>query len=170
MRAVAAVLGFFLALGSPGLASADASASCKTAHARYAMMGAPGFTAGFRPQPRHEGWQSDAAFFIHSDQSRKTFWFLFDGGTARYINLISTTDVTVPGWSPPPPEGGVRPLGSMHYMAADADLKFSLEIPRQATPAPTYVLLPDLSEKLRYGQAGPDQEDAPVAFFKLVGC
>jgi hypothetical protein len=27
---------------------------------------------------------TDVAVFVHSDHSRKTYWFLFDAGTARY--------------------------------------------------------------------------------------
>jgi hypothetical protein len=171
MRAIIATAALAL-LAIPGLAAASAAAptNCKAAGARYEMMGAPGLTAGFRPMASHTGWLTDVAFFVHSDHSKKTFWFLFDAGTARYINLISTTDVTQTSWTPPPPDGGDRALGEMHYMAADAALKFSLELPRQTTTPPAYILLPDLSEKLRYGQAGGDREDVPVAFFKLKGC
>jgi hypothetical protein len=43
------------------------------------------------------------------------YWFLFDEGSARYINLISTTDVTLKGWEPPMDAKGGRPLGEMHY-------------------------------------------------------
>lgn len=170
-RVAASILGILL---TPTLATAKIApslpANCTTAHARYEMMGAPGFTAGFRPEPKRPGWLTDVAFFVRSDQSKKTFWFLFDVGTARYINLISTTDATAPDWAPPPPDGGARPLGEMHFMAADAALKFSLDLPRQSAAAPVYILLPDLSEKLRYGQKGLDQEEAPTAFFKLTGC
>lgn len=150
--------------------SSAATTNCSAASARYEMMGAPGFTAGFRPTSNYPGWLTDVAFFVHSDHSKRTFWFLFDAGTARYINLISTTDVADASWTPPPHDGGDRPLGEMHYMAADSNLKFSLTLPRQTSPAPTYILLPDLSERLRYGQAGSAKEDVPVAFFKLTGC
>ncbi len=170
MRAVLAVLGFFLAFGAPAMASADAPTGCKTATARYEMMGAPGFTAGFLPQAEHQGWQTDTAFFVRSAASGKSFWFLFDRGSARYINMISTTDVTAPGWAPPSPDGGVRPLGEMHYLAADRALTFDPELPRQDAPAPTYVLLPDLAQTLWHGQRNGAKEEAPTAFFKLVSC
>ena len=143
---------------------------CPTERARYELMGAPGFTAGFRPEPKRPGWPTDVSFFVRSAASGKTFWFLFDRGTARYVNMISTTDVTAPGWAPPDPDGGVRPLGDMHYLAADAALKFDPLAPRQGAPAPAYVLLPDLAEKLWYGQRDGAKEAAPTAFFKFKDC
>ena len=170
MRAMVGVLGLFLALGAPSLASADPAPGCKTANARYEMMGTPGFTAGFLPQPKRQEWPTNVAFFVRSAQSGKTFWFLFDAGTARYVSLISTTDVTAPNWTPPDPDGGSRPLRDMNYLATDAALKFSLDLPRADAPAPAYVLLPDLAETLWYGQRDGAKEDAPTAFFKRVGC
>jgi hypothetical protein len=171
MRALIATAAL-AALSIAGFAATSwaAPTNCKVANARYEMMGAPGLTAGFRPVGNHPGWLTNVAFFVHSDQSKRTFWFLFDAGTARYITLISTTDVSAQGWTPPPPDGGDHPLGSMHYMGADSNLRFSMTLPRHTTPAPTYILLPDLSEKLRYGQAGAAKEDVPVASFKLKGC
>ena len=163
---VVAVIALALALSSAAL---DAP-SCPIEKARYELMGAPGFTAGFRPEAKRAGWPSDVAFFVRSAASGKTFWFLFDAGTARYVNMISTTDVTAPGWAPPDPDGGVRPLGDMHYLAADLALTFDPLLPRQGAPAPAYVLLPDLAEKLWYGQRDGAKEAAPTAFFKFKDC
>lgn len=108
-RVIAGVMSLFAALGAPALASAAAPPACPTAKARYQLMDAPGFTAGFLAQPSHEGWLTDVAFFVRSAPSGKTYWFLFDRGSARYINMISTTDVTAPGWTPPDADGGPRP-------------------------------------------------------------
>jgi hypothetical protein len=58
----------------------------------------------------------------------------------------------------------------MHYLAADQALRFSPDLPSAAAPAPAFVLLPDLSDRLWHGQSGPFKEDVPTAFFKLVGC
>jgi len=167
-RFMAAVVGFMLMIGSSPLAVAGSA--CATGHARYDLMGAPGFTAGFVAQAPRRGWLTDAALFVHSAASGKTFWFLFDQGSARYVNLISTTDVTVPGWAPPSPDGGERPLRDMHYLAADSGLRFDAVPPRATAVAPTYILLPDLSETLWYGQKDGAKEAAPTAFFKLTAC
>jgi hypothetical protein len=169
-RITAGAMTLLLAFSLADAASAAPAVGCKTARARYEMMGAPGFTAGFRPEPKRPGWLTDVSFFLRSAQTGKTFWFLFDEGSARYVNMISTTDVTAPGWAPPDPDGGARPLGEMHYLAADAALKFDPRLPRQDAPAPTYVLLPDLAETLWYRQRDGAKEAAPTAFLKLVGC
>lgn len=149
---------------------ASAAETCKTATARYRMIDWPGFTARFIPVGKREGWLTDVALEVRSRQSGRDYWFLFDGGTARYINMISTTNVERPGWTPPPPDGGERPLREMHYMATDAALRFDIDMPKAAKPAPAYILLPDLAEILHYGQRGGPIDDAPTAFFKLEGC
>ncbi len=155
-----------VAIASP----ASAKAVCKTAGAHYRMIDWPGFTARFIPIGKRPGWKSDVALEVGSRQSGRRYWFLFDGGTARYVNMISTTDVQGAGWAPPPPDGGDRPLREMHYMATNAGLRFDIDMPAAAQPAPTYILLPDLSEVLHYGQRGGPIDDAPTAFFKLEGC
>jgi hypothetical protein len=124
--------------------------------------------AGFRRVPKVAGWLTDLAFYVRSAKSNKTYWFLFDQGTARYVNLISTEDVEKRGWSPPPSDGGVRPLGSMHYLASKDGLAYTLSLPDQRQAPPRYILLPDLPEVLWY-LANP-REDVPVAVFKRVGC
>ena len=167
-RVLAGVASLILTFGFAS--TAFAKTGCPTERARYELMGSPGFTAGFLPQARRPGWLTDVAFFVRSSQSGKTFWFLFDRGSAQYINMISTTDVTTPGWAPPDPDGGVRPLDEMHYLAADKALKFDPDLPSQGAPAPAYVLLPDLAENLRHGQKSGAGEHAPTEFFKLVGC
>lgn len=160
----------FAAIAFALVGASPATQDCPTERARYELMGAPSFTAGFRPEPKRPGWLTDVSFFVRSAGSGKTFWFLFDAGTARYVNMISTTDLTAPGWVPPDPDGGVRPLDDMHYLAADAALTFDPNLPRQGAPAPAYVLLPDLSEKLWYGQRDGAKEGVATAFFKLKGC
>jgi hypothetical protein len=98
---------------------------------------------------------------------------MFDQGSARYVNLISTFDVTKPGWHPPGPDGPAseRPYGHMHYLSADQGLTFSLDFPTQRKPVlPMYILLPDLPELMWYGTPPMEREGAPLAFFKLQPC
>jgi len=148
---------------------ASATESCPVEHARYTMMDGSKFSAGFRAIPKTPDWLSDVAFFVHSGETDRTFWFLFDAGSGRHIYMHSTTDATKPGWRPPAPDGGERPLGQMLYLAANADLAFSLKLPASEQPAPTYVLLPDLPDVMWYRVPEP-RESTPLAFFKLTGC
>jgi hypothetical protein len=149
-----------------------AAPACSVAKAHYVSMADPRWTAGFAPITKNRDWISDVAFFVRSAESRRTYWFMFDQGSARYVNLISTFDVTRPGWHPPGPDGPAseRPYGEMHYLSADADLKFSLDVPFQKTSAPTYILLPDLPEWGWYRTPPMEREGAPLAFFKLQSC
>ncbi|TWB37268.1 hypothetical protein [Nitrospirillum pindoramense] len=149
-------------------AIAAAKSPCTIDRASYQLHGNPQFTAGFRDVGHHENWQSTLAFFVRSNSTGKTYWFLFDAGTARYINLISTTDVTAPGWHPPDPDGGTRPLGELHYFAANADLTFNESLPKAGDAAPDHILLPDLSEVMAY-KATP-RETVQTAFFDNTGC
>jgi len=111
-------------LGTAGVAAAE---SCPVENAKYQMMDFPVFSAGFRTVPKNPRWISDVAFYIHSDKFDRTFWFMFDQGSSAYIHLISTTDVTRLDWTPPPPEGGSRPLRDLEYFAADGSFRFSFE-------------------------------------------
>jgi hypothetical protein len=145
-------------------ARAGAAPACAIDHARYALDGDPTFTAGFRRIDKSRDVVSNLGFFVRSQRTGHSFWFFFDGGTARYINLVSTTDVTVSGWK----VGGVSPLGDMHFLQADKAYRFSLDWPEHGQPAPAYILIPGLREALAtHGQAG---EKPPLGFFRLTGC
>jgi hypothetical protein len=147
-----------------------AADSCALEGAQYRMMDFPAFSAGFRAVPWNPEYPRRIVFYIHTDQTDRTFWFLLDGGTGRYAYLISTTDVTQPGWIPPSDAGGSKgPLSrSMHYLSADADLHFSFEPPSAGDPAPLYILLPDLPEAMWYWV--DPREGVPLRFFKLADC
>jgi hypothetical protein len=56
----------------------------------------------------------------------------------------------------------------MQYMAADRSLVFSMQVPTRKSPAPAYILLPDLTETFWYG-VNP-REGAPTDFFGFQGC
>jgi hypothetical protein len=154
------------------IASLSAAQPCRVEDATYTLTADPAFTAGFRSRPPIAGWLTDVFFYVRSARSRRTYWFMFDKGSARHVTLISTTDVTRPDWRPPGADGGIRPLGDMTYIAADRQLRFQQnDIPKGRDMAPYYVLLPDLAEKLWYSMpADWGRESAPLGFFKQSGC
>jgi len=150
------------------LALAPACAhACPVEQAHYVMDGQPGVEAGFRPVGRYKGWISDVAFFVRTPA--RTDYFLFDQGSAPYVSLISTTDVTEVGWAPPDPDGGVRPLGGMTYYSLHADRSFYQNvIPKAGEEAPAQIFLPDLAEIMWY--RGEPRQSVPHAFLTLVQC
>jgi hypothetical protein len=126
--------------------------------------------AGFKNVGHHHDWQSDLAFFVHSEKTGKSYWFLPDSGSAHYINLISTSDVTAPDWAPPDPDGGNRPLGSMHYFAFDKKLIGIEGIPQSISSAPDKLFLPDLSEIMWYRTDPMARETVPSNIFVFNIC
>jgi hypothetical protein len=151
-----------------GVAAAGLHASCPIGRATYTARDGAGLTASFHDIGKRLGWLSPLALGVQSARTRRTFWFLFDRGAARRINLISTGDVTQAGWRPPLPDGGMRPLGEMPYLAANADLAFDEHVPTAASPAPKYILLPELPEALAHRASPP--ESVKLAFFQYEGC
>lgn len=75
---------------------------------------------------------------------------MFDGGSARYVNMISTTDVKAPHWTPPTGDSGPRPLGEMHYFAWSGKYNFDEAYPQTNARAPERIFLPDLAETMWY--------------------
>lgn len=111
---------------------------------------------------------SDLALGIKSEPGKKPYWFLYDRGSARYINLISTTDVKMPSWVPPSPDGGTRPLGEMHYIAIDKNLQQIQSIPTSKSNAPELIVLPDVQEIFYYKTA--DHANVASVVFKFSYC
>ena len=146
----------------------SSQAACPIEGARYRMMHDPDVTAGFHRLRHHEELLSDLAIYIRSQRRGVTFWFLFDQGAARYINLISTTNVLAKDWLPPDPDGGVRPLPEMHILLADSDFVFAQEVPKSGEPPPASILLPDLSETLHHNTE--PAWDVLTDLFKFDGC
>jgi hypothetical protein len=165
------MLAFFLWLAvsmavGPGSAGALPE-SCPMEKAQYRSMDSQDITAELRTIGDHPGWPSDLALEIHTP-AHETYWFLFDRGAARYINLISTTDVTQSGWAPPSHDGGKRPLGDMHYVAADSRLRIDQMVPDAGDEAPFYILLPDFPEILAH-RASP-AESVSLSFLRFAAC
>lgn len=124
-------------------------ASCKLANAHYTLSSDKSFTVTFAATGPLKGWLSNLALQVsHGTESH--YWFLFDAGSARYITLISTKDVTSAGWSPPTDDPTTRPLGEMHFFAWYARYRFLQTIPRADTAAPGSIFLPHLPEILAY--------------------
>ena len=127
------------------------------------------FLAGFRPLDNHKGWVSDLSFYIKSNASGDTYWFLFDEGASINITLISTDKVPHAGWTPPDPETDKRPLGSAQYLAANSHDKFYDGImPMKGGHAPERILVPDLPVLIEL--ATGNIEHAKHSFFALKSC
>lgn len=160
------------------LAAAVASLSCTVEQARYSMRTAPDITASFRDvnTKRAAGgiddWPSHLAFRIHMAKTNRTYWFLpAPGGTNDLQYLVSTTDLDAPGWKPPNPDGGPRPLGDFDYIATDADYNVIDHIPLRGGPAPAHILVPELGDRLWHQSPIIEPRDgAPKQFFDLVEC
>jgi hypothetical protein len=141
-------------------------AACPIVNSSFA--GPQGALATFRYIGRRAGWFSDLALGIRAAKGHLTHWFLFDRGAARYVNLISTTEVTRKDWKPPSPDGGNRPLGEMRFVAATRDLRILGVVPNSRDTAPVFLLLPDLPEVLAHRAQPP--ENVGLFFFKLAHC
>ena len=159
---------YMVGLAFFGLTTTAKSSSTTCAIEGSSFTGPDGAVAVFRYIGRHNGWKSDLALGVRAGRRNPFHWFLFDRGSARYINLISTTDVGRPGWSPPSPDGGPRPLGEMHFVAATSTLAVTSALPTSGASAPHYLLLPDLPEVLAH-RANPP-ENVPLYFLKLARC
>lgn len=150
MRFLTAAFALLLSM-SAGMAQA-LPASCKLADAHYTLSSDKSFTLTFPSTGRITEWASDIALELsHGTESH--YWFLFDAGSARYINVISTKDVRSGDWSPPTDDPSTRPLGEMHFFAWYDKYKFLDSIPSGDTAAPGYIFLPDLPEVLAYRAA-----------------
>jgi hypothetical protein len=149
------------------LVSAAALATCRVDHARYVLRTAPGVTADFRPINSGADWPSGLVLTIQFSKSRRAYWFLpWDGGTNDVQYLASTTDVDQPGWRPPSPDGGPRPLGDLEYLATGADYRLTDHVPKVGDQAPAHFLLPNLGDRTWHS----NHDDAPKQFFDLVSC
>jgi hypothetical protein len=126
------------------------SHACPFERAHYVYSANSNISLSFRDVGEHRGWGSSLALDIRDKTSKRNFWFLFDQGSAHDINMISTTDVTVPNWTPPGDDNKERPLGEMHFFAWSKRMVFFQDMPQKGLKAPENISLPDLSEALWY--------------------
>ncbi|PTR33612.1 hypothetical protein C8J98_103375 [Luteibacter sp. OK325] len=136
-----------VSLGS--CSSAYAADKCLVAKAHYTLSSDKRISISFVPAGKHDEWGSDVALRIDT-KGGPSYWFMFDSGSARYINMISTTDVKAPHWTPPTGDSGVRPLGEMHYFAWSGKYDFNEAYPQTTARAPERIFLPDLAETMWY--------------------
>ncbi|MEA5126128.1 hypothetical protein [Xanthomonas floridensis] len=152
------------------LTMALAVSGCVAEHARFALRDDSDVQAAFQRVASGPQWPAQLAVHLVSARIGLDAWFLpWNGGSDGNQHLASTTDVTAPGWQPPDPDGGPRPLGDIDYLGTDASYRILSEVPRTGMPAPAHFLLPDLGEALRYLPA-PAQRQPARQFFDLVGC
>lgn len=156
--------------GSPAPSpTAPEGGACKAASAQYQSTGSAGDRAELRfAKVQAPGFKSDLALGVRSAATKDFHWFLFDRGSARYLNLISTTDIKQPNWTAPTPDGGKRPLGEMHYIGLDSSLAQIDQIPDSGATAPNYIVLPDVQEV--FVRRGDLLENVSSTTFKLTGC
>jgi hypothetical protein len=148
-----------LAMASPGN---PPHASCRTSDAVYASMADTRASLRFRPVTGQ--FISDLSLELRT-ASGKRYWFVFDGGSAPSIFAISTStdpaaaDVALSDGTP----GG--PLGEVPFYAFDHGMRFVDIAPRSSGPAPYYLFIPDLSDKLWHLR-----DPLPLGMFRLAGC
>lgn len=131
------------------LSSVRAAETCTVPKAHYTLSSDKRVSISFIPVGKHDEWRSDVALRIDT-KGGPSYWFMFDGGSARYVNMISTTDVRTSGWVPPTGDTGTRPMGEMHYFAWSGEYEFRAEYPQSTAMAPERIFLPDLSEAMWY--------------------
>jgi hypothetical protein len=161
------VVGVLAALMVP--VAAHAQSGCELEQARYVLRGEPSVTAHFQDIPQYPGWLTNVVLKVDFAKEGDGFWWLFDQGSARFLNMISTTDVNKPGWVPPSDTNRERgPLGETHVWFATRDYRLSYRLPQQRQTAPQHIFIPDLEELMWY-DAEP-RRGVPTAFFDLVSC
>ena len=149
------------------IAFATSLSSCRVDGARYSLRNAPDVTAEFRAVDSGREWPSGLALKVNFERSGRTYWFLpWNGGTDDLQHLASTTDVTAPGWRPPSPDDGPRPLGDVEYIAMGPGFDVIDAAPRRGDAAPAHLLLPHLGDKTWHANG----DAAPKRLFDLIGC
>lgn len=142
--------------------------SCPVDHAHYRYSGGDG-EADLSVLPGLTGFTSKVLLHVRVS-GRNDFWFLFDQGSGRYVRLVSITNPNKPGWTPPEPDGGERPLPGQTFFAWNDDLKIAPSMPQKGDRAPGYMLLPDLPEALWYGMRDGQRIAVAAGIFQLDRC
>lgn len=143
--------------------------ACPTEKAVYALRTEPAVTARFVPVAASQDWPSGVA--LRLDFHGKRQWFLpAIGGTNGENYMISMSDPTTSGWTPPDPEGGPRRLGEFQYIGFDKTYLVLPSTPRAGKPAPAHMLLPTLDDGLRHPRNDADLDSIPRQFFDLTAC
>ena len=106
---------------------------------------------------------------LHVGATGRIYWWVpWNGGTDGQQNLASTTDVTRPGWRPPNPDDGPRPLGDVDFISTDAGYNLWDHVPVRGGPAPAHFLISNLREALWYRTPYNKRDGTARQFFDLV--
>ncbi|QWC55761.1 hypothetical protein F7D01_00485 [Erythrobacter sp. 3-20A1M] len=134
------------------------------------MRDEPTVTASFYPVDSGDYWPAHVALAINFGETGRTYWWLpASGGSNNLQYIVSTTDVTLPEWHPPSPDGGERPLGEIEYIGTDADYNIIDDIPTMGGIAPAHMLLTSLGDRTWHWST-TQRDSAPKQFFDLIGC
>ncbi|WP_066798706.1 hypothetical protein [Sphingomonas soli] len=165
---------------------------CAIDKARYALKGAPEYTAGFT-RLAHGRATSDLLFWIKTP--KRTFWFGFEspngyGGTwlapSVSAELLDAEDVREGGeppqairdWEASVEEAGEPdPLQNITFDAFRPDLAAYESPPQSSDPAPARIFLRGIGQALWYswrwaaaGDPKAEQESIPTAMWEPSGC
>lgn len=144
--------------------AAAALAGCPVEEARYVLRHRPAVTIAFRAVDTGSDWPSGVALAVHDARSARTSWWLPSiGGTNGLEYVVSTTDVTAPGYRPPSLDGGPRPEGSRTIVMTDARYDIVDDVPRRGQAAPAHLLFPNSA-------GSTDLTFHDKQFFDLAGC
>jgi hypothetical protein len=145
--------------------------SCPIEDARYALRTQPSVTAEFRDAETGPDWPGGLVMRLHIGASGRTYWWVpWHSGSSDGEHLASTTDATAPGWRPPNPDDGPRPVGDVDFIAVDEHYNLWNHVPVRGGPAPAHFLIPDLREALWYRTPGDARDGTARQFFDLVRC
>jgi hypothetical protein len=142
--------------------------SCAITQGIYTSKAESGLKLTFHKINKYRGWPSNVALEVSSLKSGNRYWFLFDTGSSVFISLISTTNITERGWSPPSHDDGKRPLGEGFYYAFNQSLDYIYSLPEAKSMAPHFIFIPQLPSML-WNKASP-RERIPQAFLILSRC
>jgi len=147
------------------------SQSCKVENAHYALRTQPSVTADFHDVDSGLDWPNNLVMRMHIGESGRTYWWVpWNGGTNGQQSMASTLNASAPGWRPPNPDGGPRPLGDVQFIATDSAYKLLNHVPVRGGKAPAHFLIPDLREALWYRTPSDARDYTARQFFDLVSC
>jgi len=153
----------------------DWNTDCAAEDGQYVLDVDPGYTAGFRLAPA--GYESARThlFWVHSDQTDRTYWYGFSisngPGGAFALPQRGPDDTANPMDEPETvSDAGI----SFYPMGFDGVIGY--EPPQgdgESAQAPPLILIPDLGGMLElfpYVEDRSARETAPRALFRLVRC
>jgi hypothetical protein len=143
--------------------------ACPTSRARYVLRHDPKISLGVSRYPSMVAHRvSDVYIFVHSRHSGKTYWFELDWGSSSIRNVYPIKNPEIEPKNPNNQVEKAPPYDNMTILTLDEKLNFTLDEFEAATPAPKYILIPELQDAMWYG-AEP-REGVGTAFFILTGC